>query len=1050
MHFISMKARYIAGCAAAMALGTSTIALAQTADTTSELETVVVSSTRLQNAGFDAPTPTQVLSSTDIAQIAQPNIFNAIIMLPALQGSTGQTYETGSTSTGLQGLSSFSLRGFSPLRTLTLIDGERIVAANDNGVVDVSLLPQMLIQRVDVVTGGASASWGSDAVAGVVNIVTDKKFEGFKADASYGQSAYNDNKTPSVKMAAGTAFLGGRAHIEVAGEYSNDEGIIASGSPPNAFGCGTMLGGRTINACTGAINFGSPGATAAASALYGTSLPQITPVPNFQNTGQTMYGMITNGALQGTAFGGNGQPYQFNFAGGAVPARAGNNAIVAGTGFCSGGNCESTPAQPGDLTNTSDPPTLYQPVLRDTFFMRLSFDLTPTSEIFATFNYGSSISNSEPTAAFGRTANLTIGCNNAYLPASVAAACVTNYAGSANSTYPTGFMDYGVFAPFTNYENVNNDRTTRRFVLGGDGAFQVMGKDWTWDTYAEYGETQSNLRITNMPLLPNFYAAINAVAGTGAGGNGIPVGQIGCAEAAARAAGCEPYNIIGNQNNTAGAGNYIIPPQGPYYDMFMRQEAFGATLNAKLFADWAGDVSTAIGVDYRLENYHVTTDPYGNGDVLPASDVYTAAYPPDPAMCNCNGFNTSTDPVGGGAWFAGNYHEGRGQYTVEEVFVEAGVPLYKSVGWGALDADLGARFEHYSQSGNWTTWKLGLVWDTPAPGVRIRAIESEDLRAPNLSEIDTPPTTINGGGNNPFLNNATFEANQITQGNPLLRPETSRTDEVGIVFQPEYVPGLRASADYYHINVLHVIQSSLSGQTIINECFAGVTVYCGQNFLPTANGESIATCGCNPIALISQLNNQATIVTTGVDLEADYQFKLDNWGIPGNFAIRALGTKTYQWRICPGLPPGVAGNICVNDAGALGNFSTSTTYNAIGGTVPTWKTVFAEDYSNTWGTFTLYQRWFNAGSIQNNFIQCNPGSCPPVANENYPTINFNHMPGAIYWDAGASLNVGPHAEVYAKVNNIANNLSPANSATFNITLYDDIGRMYYAGFRMHF
>src|ERR1700722_698709 len=240
MDFVALKKTraYFIGGAAVVALSTGAgTVCAQTADTTGELETVVVSSTRLQNAGFDAPPPTQGLSSEDLAKSAQPNIFDAVIELPALQGSRGQTYEVGSTSTGLQGLSSFSLRGFSPLRTLTLVDGERIIGANDSGVVDISLMPQSLIQRVDVVTGGASASWGSDAVAGVVNIVTDKKFEGFKVDASYGLSQYDDNKSSTVKLAAGTSFAGGRGHIEGSLEYGNDQGIVGVGGPINKLGC---------------------------------------------------------------------------------------------------------------------------------------------------------------------------------------------------------------------------------------------------------------------------------------------------------------------------------------------------------------------------------------------------------------------------------------------------------------------------------------------------------------------------------------------------------------------------------------------------------------------------------------------------------------------------------------------------------------------------------------------------------------------------------------------------------------------------------------------
>ena len=177
MDFVALKKTraYLVGGAAvaALSIGAGTV-WAQTADTGggNELETVVVSSTRLQNAGFDAPTPTTVLNADDLAKIAQPNVFDAVIQLPSLQGSTGQTYQVGSTSTGLQGLSSFSQRGFSPLRTLTLIDGERIIGANDSGVVDMSLMPQMLIQRVDVVTGGALQR-GHRGSGGIVKVILE-------------------------------------------------------------------------------------------------------------------------------------------------------------------------------------------------------------------------------------------------------------------------------------------------------------------------------------------------------------------------------------------------------------------------------------------------------------------------------------------------------------------------------------------------------------------------------------------------------------------------------------------------------------------------------------------------------------------------------------------------------------------------------------------------------------------------------------------------------------------------------------------------------------
>ena len=111
------------------------------------VEQVVVSSTRLQQAGFNSPTPTTVMNAAELEKQAQPNIFEAVTQLPALEGSSGVTYNTGSTTTGLQGLSGLNLRGLGIIRTLTLIDGQRIVPANPNGAVDVSQMPQLLIQR---------------------------------------------------------------------------------------------------------------------------------------------------------------------------------------------------------------------------------------------------------------------------------------------------------------------------------------------------------------------------------------------------------------------------------------------------------------------------------------------------------------------------------------------------------------------------------------------------------------------------------------------------------------------------------------------------------------------------------------------------------------------------------------------------------------------------------------------------------------------------------------------------------------------------------------
>src|SRR5580692_39392 len=219
----------------------STGALAQNEPASGQqVENVVVSSTRITTAGFNAPTPTTVVGQDFLEGQAQPNIFDSIIQLPSLLGSQTMSLTTNGTSGGSGGLSAFSLLGLGAIRTLTLIDGERVVPANVTGIADVSEFPQLLIQRVDVVTGGASASWGSDAVGGVVNFVTDKNFTGIKANIEGGISTYGDNLTATYEMAAGTGFADNRGHIELSVEYGHTDGV-----EPNLALGDTLPNGRT-------------------------------------------------------------------------------------------------------------------------------------------------------------------------------------------------------------------------------------------------------------------------------------------------------------------------------------------------------------------------------------------------------------------------------------------------------------------------------------------------------------------------------------------------------------------------------------------------------------------------------------------------------------------------------------------------------------------------------------------------------------------------------------------------------------------------------------
>ena len=328
--------------ASAMLLATS--AYAQEAG---PVESVTVSSSRITTAGFNAPTPTTVLGNDFLEKSAKDNIYSAVVQLPSLLGSTGQQNNVNGTSGGTNGLASFNMFGLGTTRTLTLLDSQRFMPANVTGVPDISEFPQMLIQRVDVVTGGASASWGSDAVAGVVNFITDKKFVGFKANLSTGLSTYADNGTVTAQVAAGFAFAGGRGHVELAAEFSHMDGV--QGGWQQLTCCGgrsdnSLSGGRTWFIMPSILNFGSPAATP-------TGQPQFFVTANGQQHQLGRYGLINSGPLMGTAFSANGTPYAFNYGTGyqGVNIQTG----LGGTQVCPPGTAMPQVPAPSTIARTS-------------------------------------------------------------------------------------------------------------------------------------------------------------------------------------------------------------------------------------------------------------------------------------------------------------------------------------------------------------------------------------------------------------------------------------------------------------------------------------------------------------------------------------------------------------------------------------------------------------------------------------------------------------------------------------------------------------------------
>jgi hypothetical protein len=218
-----------------------------------------------------------------------------------------------------------------------------------------------------------------------------------------------------------------------------------------------------------------------------------------------------------------------------------------------------------------------------------------------------------------------------------------------------------------------------------------------------------------MTLNARYNAAIDAVK--------LADGSIVCRNEVARASGCVPLNIIGNVPVSAAAWGYVAPENGPQQHTRQQQDVGSFNINGEVFETWAGPVALATGAEWRRESYRVNGDPYGNG--IFADSPNTAQYPADPILNSTVGNN----------WYAGNYHNAAGTYNVKEAYAELNLPVLKSATWGEANINIADRHTKYSTSGHVESWKLGANWKTGIDGLRLRAVTSKDVRAPNLSEL---------------------------------------------------------------------------------------------------------------------------------------------------------------------------------------------------------------------------------------------------------------------------------------------------------------------------
>lgn len=514
-----------------------------------ELESVIVTATRVIRDGYEAPTPTTVVGAETLKVLAASNVADAVNFVPALAGSATPRSGNLGVSGGQAGTNTLDLRSMGANRTLVLLDGARLPPTALTGVVDINQMPDGLVQRVDVVTGGASAAYGSDAMTGVVNFVLDKDFTGFKSNAMVGITDHGDGEKYQVSLTAGTPFGGKRGHVLFSGGFSDADavrGITRS----------WYRGWKVLN---------NP------DYAPGNGQPELLLRPESSMSQATPGALVTRGPLRGTEFAQDAAVRQFQF-----------------------GSIDSPPVMSGgdwqlsDRSRTSD---LEAAVKRQTLFSRVSWDLTDNLQVFGIASYAHSETDNQCCWNFYLD-NITIQRDNAFLPDSVRSEM--ERLGLDSLTVGSTNEDLGAIHGYST-------RDVKRFVAGVKGKFSAFDTGWHWDAYAQRGTSNISNDVTST-ITANYREAIDSVLNSS--------GQVVCRSTLTHPNnGCVPYNVLGYGVNSQPAIDYVLGTA--QLDQELVQDVAAASVQGEPFSTWAGPVSLAGGVEYRKESVTSEADPIG-------------------------------------------------------------------------------------------------------------------------------------------------------------------------------------------------------------------------------------------------------------------------------------------------------------------------------------------------------------------------------------------------------------------------------------------------------
>ncbi|WP_427964651.1 TonB-dependent receptor plug domain-containing protein [Altererythrobacter sp.] len=968
---------------------------------------IVVTGSRLRTDGMQTPIPVTSVDAEALEDMAAGNLIEGVGQLPQFFGnqSVSAVQKSGEGGTGWftrGGYGNLDLRGLGINRTLTLLNGRRMISSGVFGGVDINVFPEGMIKNVETTTGGASAAYGTDAVAGVVNFTLDTDFTGVQAKVQGGITDRGDSASYEASLSFGTS-IGERGHLLLSGEIFDQNGVH-NYKDRNWYDAWGVIGSDAY-----------PQVISANSSYNGVIFAPGTPLQGmeFLPDGSGITPFVLGAPSLGTI--------------GTPPAR--HSVANGGSGDDLGGELF----------------TLFPDAKRNSLFAYADYEVSDGLTLFAqavrgqnkTFRYN------DPTGSFnGTPTTATIFQDNAFLPDSVRQTMIDNNIDSfvlrrmgstSDLAREIWLRDNNVMYSFTG-------------GLSWDIASGGMLDGWHVDAYYQYGTNtrkayQSGIRVDRI------FAALDAVRDPSSGeivcrtslfGNAFP--------------GCEPINLFGAGNASAAAIDYVTGfeageqvttpifyadsgfDRGETYSYTtgnsklnttrMRQHLVDFSMSGDVLEGWAGPITMALGASYRKDSVRQLVQDVTN----PASD-HTNGHP---VLCSgeapgLRGVSVSDCLNTVGVQYS-KVSNIRGSINVKEAFAEALVPLLANAGpVNALNLHLAGRWADYSGSGTVWAYKAGLDAEI-ADFLRLRGTYSRDVRAANLSERfdKTGGVAVLDDPRTPNVVEA-LNVTRFSGGNPAVNPEKADTWTVGAVLRPSFLPGFSVSADYYDIKIKGAI-GQLGSQAVLNGCLIdNVPELCDLVTLDP---------GDVPILVGDVFINVNENRVRGLDVEMAYSTPVALFGGDEELSTRVFASWLFE-------NSQTLGNGTYTDrAGQTGiQQSDGAPYG-----LPDFKATGNITYSNGGFGAYLQGRYISSGQQENSL-----GDVP-----------LNKVDSAFYLDLKLSqeIEVGSSTfEIFASVTNLLDEDPPitpyysvfgGHSAQTNSVLFDLLGRRYNVGvkFRM--